>query len=717
MSDDPNKVTYFGLTDFRNERKRFGIKNKDRARHMYVIGKTGMGKSTILENIAVQDIQNGEGLCFLDPHGSAIETLLEYIPEHRIKDVVYFAPFDSEYPIAFNVMEDVDPDKRHLVASGLMSTFKKIWVDAWSARMEYILNNTILALLEYPGSTLLSVNRMLSDKAFRQEVVRNVTDSSVRSFWVDEFANYTERMQAESVPAIQNKVGQFTSNPIIRNIIGQPKSSFNLREMMDNKKIFLVNLSKGQIGEQNAALLGGMIVTAIYLGAMSRADVPKHELAKLPNFYLFVDEFQNFANDSFADILSEARKYKLALTVAHQYIAQMEETVADAVFGNVGTTIAYRVGPMDGETLEKIFAPTFTQEDVVSLGRFQFYISLMIDEVGSKPFSAVGLPPLPKPEVSFRTQVIDASRAQFAFPRESVKQVIDDWHSTQYKTDRDLKQNEKREKKFGEKTSTLSKSSKNQTSDQSLPPSKIIIPPEIQNILPQQLEKTLPDTEDSLVFESQELNTDLELNKIKITHPSSSYSTKSNNSLHEKNSTKETKNFSFKPKTPTPLIQKSSIKEFLNSVQNTQSVPDISEIEEVKPSVSSKHFGKKEASEENKNALKEALLRAMKKKDTEETSSEKISSQTFSTPSSILKRNILPEVKQKVSLQNIPPKKENKQEEDFSLSDLLQQAEIILEQYGKVPENSFDTKIHTTNYAYKGVKEVPEDVLRSILNS
>ena len=337
-------VTYFAQTDSRNKKVPFGIKAKDRARHMYVIGKTGMGKSTLLENMAVQDIKNGEGMAFIDPHGKTAELLLEYIPEHRVKDVVYFAPFDTEFPLSFNVLESVDPDKRHLVVAGLMSTFKKIWQDAWSARMEYILTNTLLALLEYPEATLLGVNRMLSDKDFRKKVVDNISDVSVKSFWVDEFAKYTERMAAEAVPAIQNKIGQFTANPLIRNMIGQSKSSFDIRQLMDTKKIIIVNLSKGRIGEANANLLGGMLITKIYLAAMSRADVPDRVLKTLPNFYLFVDEFQNFANESFADILSEARKYKLNLTIAHQYIEQMEEEVSAAVFGNVGTMIVFRVG-------------------------------------------------------------------------------------------------------------------------------------------------------------------------------------------------------------------------------------------------------------------------------------------------------------------------------------------------------------------------------------
>lgn len=426
--DDKEKITYFAQTDFRNRQANFGIKAKDRTRHVYVIGKTGMGKSTLLENMAAQDILNGEGLAFMDPHGATAERLLEYIPENRINDVVYFAPFDTSFPISFNVLEDVGADKRHLVASGLMSSFKKIWVDAWSARMEYILNNILLALLEYPGSTLLGVNRMLADKDFRKLVVDNIKDPSVKSFWVDEFAKYGDRYMQEAGAAIQNKIGQFTSNPVIRNIIGQPKSSFDIRKMMDEKKILIVNLSKGQIGEQNASLLGGMLITKIYLGAMSRADVSNEQMKRLPNFYFYVDEFQSFASDSFADILSEARKYNLNLTIAHQYVEQMSEAVRAAVFGNVGTMIVFRVGAIDAEIFEKEFAPQFTAEDIVNLGMYQIYLRLMIDGVGSKPFSAVTMPPIPIPHRSFHDEIIEASRRNNAKPKAGVEEEILKWH-------------------------------------------------------------------------------------------------------------------------------------------------------------------------------------------------------------------------------------------------------------------------------------------------
>lgn len=428
MMEDPNKVVYFAETDARNRKLRFGIKIKDRSRHTYVIGKTGMGKSTLLENLAVQDIQDGRGLAFLDPHGKTADLLLEYVPENRINDVLYFAPFDLDNPISFNVLEDVGPDKRHLVANGLMSAFKKIWVDAWSARMEYILNNILLALLEYPDSTLIGVNRILADEDYRNKVIEHITDPSVRSFWVDEFAKYGPKYMQEAGASIQNKIGQFISNPLIRNIIGQPKSTFDIREIMDNRKILIMNLSKGLVGEANANLLGAMLITKIYLAAMSRADKREAELEALPNFYLYVDEFQNFANESFADILSEARKYKLNLTVAHQYIEQMTEEVRAAVFGNVGTMISFRVGAFDAEVLEKEFAPEFTATDLVNLGFAQIYLKLMIDGVSSKPFSATTLPPLPKPDKNLREVIIENSRKLFARPRVDVENEIKRWH-------------------------------------------------------------------------------------------------------------------------------------------------------------------------------------------------------------------------------------------------------------------------------------------------
>ena len=430
---EPEKITYIGKVDYRDKQVTFGIKEKDRTRHTYIIGKTGMGKSTMLENLAIQDIANGEGLAFIDPHGTTAEKLLDFIPEHRVHDVVYFAPFDTDHPMALNMLERVEPSKRYLVANGLMSAFKKTFTDSdgkgtFSARMEYILNNIILALLENEGQTLLGVNRMLTDKEYRKFIISNVTDPTVRDFWLVEFANYSERFAQEAAPAIQNKIGQFIANPLIRNIIGQTHTSFDIREIMDKKKILIINLSKGKVGEGNANLIGAMLITKIYLAAMSRADAGPYGLKDLPPFYFYVDEFQNFANETFADILSEARKYKLALTVAHQYVDQMTDDVKSAVFGNVGTMITFRVGATDAEIFEKEFAPVFIMDDIVNLSAYQMYLRLMIDGVGSKPFSARALAPMESLPRSFAENVIDYSRKKYGRNKNIVEQEINSWY-------------------------------------------------------------------------------------------------------------------------------------------------------------------------------------------------------------------------------------------------------------------------------------------------
>lgn len=422
--EEKNKITYFGLTSFRNEKKRFGIKTDDRRRHFYTIGKTGMGKSNLMENMAIQDIQNGNGIAYIDPHGEGAEKLLDFIPAERINDVVFFNPSDLDFPIAFNVMEKVEFKYRHLVAGGLMAVFKKVWPDVWSARMEYILSNAILALLEYPDSTLLGVNRMLADPDYRAKVVAEVTDPIVKSFWVTEYARYTQRYEIEATAAIQNKVGQFVSNALIRNIIGQTRSTIDMRKIMDEQKILILDLSKGRIGEDNSRLLGALLITKLQLAAMSRVDIPESERK---DFYLYVDEFQNFATESFASILSEARKYRLCLIVGHQYINQMDEMVRDAVFGNVGTMAVFRVGAEDAEFLEKEFSPQFTAEDLVNLAKYNIYLKLMIDGIASHPFSAQTLePPTPLKE-SNRIKIINASRGSYAIPRQTVEENISAW--------------------------------------------------------------------------------------------------------------------------------------------------------------------------------------------------------------------------------------------------------------------------------------------------
>jgi len=313
---------------------------------MYMIGKSGVGKTTMMERMFIEDVQSGHGAAWFDPHGDAAEKLLSFIPAERINDVIYFNPADTDFPIGFNALENVHGEHRHLVASGIMSVFKKIWPDVWSARMEYILNNTLLALLEYPGSTLLGIMRMLAEKKYRETVVDRLEDPVVKSFWVNEFARYTDRYATEAVGAIQNKVGQFVSNPLIRNVIGQQISGLNMRSVMDEGKILIANLARGKIGEDNSNLLGAMLITKLQQAAMSRADVPE---AERRDFFLYIDEFQNFSTDSFAVVLSEARKYRLSLILAHQYLEQLTDLVKAAIIGNVGTMIVFRVGAEDAE--------------------------------------------------------------------------------------------------------------------------------------------------------------------------------------------------------------------------------------------------------------------------------------------------------------------------------------------------------------------------------
>ncbi len=422
MQDNP--ITVFAKTNFRNQERVFGIKMDDRRRHMYLLGKTGMGKTNLLENLAIQDIIQGHGICFIDPHGDVAQKLIKAIPPERINDVVYFDPADQKFPIAFNVLEQVGADQRSLVASGLVGVFKKIWADSWGPRLEYILRNAILALLEYPGSSLLGVMRILVDKSYRERVIEKVTDPVVKQFWAVEFAGWNERVLQEVISPIQNKVGQFTSNSLIRNIIGQPTSAFDVRDIMDNKKILIMNLAKGKIGEDSSALLGAMMITKIQMAAMGRADIPE---AERKDFYLYVDEFQNFATDSFANILSEARKYRLSLILANQYITQLEEKVSDAVFGNCGTIVAFRVGAGDAELLEKEFEPVFMMNDLINLPKYQIYLKLMIDGIAGDAFSATTLPPIIIEQPGIDEKVIAVTRERYASTQDEVEEKIRRW--------------------------------------------------------------------------------------------------------------------------------------------------------------------------------------------------------------------------------------------------------------------------------------------------
>ncbi len=415
-------ICLFAKTKFRNKIRRFGIKKDDRRRHVYVIGKTGMGKTTLIESMLIHDIYAGHGLAIVDPHGDLSEKIIDLIPPNRINDVVYFNPADIDYPIGFNILQVKDKYK-YLITSGLISIFKKIWPDVWSARMEYILNNTLLALLDVPDTTLLGVNRLLSDKKYREWIVKQIKDPMVKSFWLNEFAGYNERYAQESIAVIQNKIGQFLSVPLIRNIVAQTKSTIDIDDIINTGKIFIINLSKGKIGEDNSYLLGSMLVIKLQLSAMERVELPEEERK---DFYLYVDEFQNFAIPSFANILSEARKYRLNLVLAHQYLAQLDPLLVNAIFGNVGTIISFRVGGADAEVLGKEFAPVFSEQDLVNLNKYYIILKLMINGVASNPFMAITLGPS-----QFRTNVFDKiihiSRERYGRDRYEIEEEISRW--------------------------------------------------------------------------------------------------------------------------------------------------------------------------------------------------------------------------------------------------------------------------------------------------
>ncbi len=435
---DPNNpgdtdLTMLGEAVFRGRRVHFGIRPDDRRRHMYVIGKTGMGKSTILENMIFSDIQSGKGVAVIDPHGDLIEACLKFVPKERTNDVILVDPADRDFPVAFNMLACRDPEQQPLVASGLMSVFKKLWPEAFSGRMEYILRNALLALIEAENQSMLGIMRIFSDAAFRRKILANVKNHMVKTFWEDEFTAWSEKYQTEALAAIQNKIGQLLSTPLLRNIIGQVVSKLDLRFAMDTGKIVLVNLSKGKLGEDNSAFLGSMLVTKFQLDAMSRADTPEKDRR---DFYLYVDEFQNFATESFATILSEARKYRLNLTMAHQYVNQLLiqnsiTTLRDAVFGNVGSMVVFQVGSDDAEPLSEQFEEMVLPKDILSLPKYHAYFRLMIKGIPSKPFSVHTLPP---PQVQVNEERIETirrlSRERYAEDRKTVEDKIAKWVST-----------------------------------------------------------------------------------------------------------------------------------------------------------------------------------------------------------------------------------------------------------------------------------------------
>ncbi|MDR1300308.1 MAG: type IV secretion system DNA-binding domain-containing protein [Candidatus Nomurabacteria bacterium] len=416
-----DEISAFGITDFRGMQQQFGIHRRDRNRHIYIIGQTGTGKSGLLELLALSDIYHSQGYAIIDPHGDFAVNNLHFIPPHRIKDVVYFNASDVEFPLAFNPMELTDPALKNNTCSEVVGVMKRMFGDSWGPRLENLLRYTILALLEYPDSTMLDITRMLTDKKFREKVLREVKDIVVLQFWRVEWSNWGDKNQADAIGPVLNKVGAFVANSTIRNIIGQPKSSFNIREIMDGGKILIVNLSKGLIGEDNAGILGSFFVTKIQLAAMGRSDIPNVEDRR--PFYLYVDEFQNFATDSFAVILSEARKYGLCLTVANQYISQMSDTVRESVFGNVGTLLSMRVSADDATKIEKQFAPQFESKDILSMNNRHFVVDMIINGEKMQPFSGVTLS-LPPRQDSHIDQIVEYSRENYSKPRMVVEQEI-----------------------------------------------------------------------------------------------------------------------------------------------------------------------------------------------------------------------------------------------------------------------------------------------------
>jgi len=385
MDIGKNTVTVIGEVNFRDDRRRFGIKRVDRRAHLYIVGKTGTGKSALLETLICQDIRKGEGVALLDPHGDLAERVVSSIPAERTRDLIYFNVPDTSRPLGFNPLERVPPAKRPLAAEGLLEVFKKIWLDSWGPRLAHLLRNALFALLDQPEATLAEILSLLDDPAFRKRAALRVANPHVRRFWLEEYAGYPARFRAEVIAPLQNKVGAFLADPLLQKILTARKSSFDLRRVMDDRKILVVNLAKGKIGEGTAGLLGALLVARIGLAGLSRAEVPEDER---PDFYLYLDEFHTFATMSLATMLSELRKYRVNLILVHQYLSQLEPEVRDAILGNVGTTISFRLGAADAKILEQEFYPEFSASDLVYLPNYHIYLKLMVDGVVSKPFSA-----------------------------------------------------------------------------------------------------------------------------------------------------------------------------------------------------------------------------------------------------------------------------------------------------------------------------------------
>ncbi len=424
------EVSTLGLTDYRNTHIRYGLKANDRRRHTYVLGKTGTGKSTMLKNMIMGDIYKGHGVGVIDPHGDLIDDILRLIPPERIHDVVILDPSDVNFPVGLNVLKLKPGEEKDIVADGIVEIFKKFFGDSWGPRLQYLLNNAILTLLQVQNVSLLGLTRLLEDKNYRKFILKQLDDPVLKKFWEGEYNEMTKnpKLLTESLSSIQNKVGRFITANIIRNIVGQVKSTIDLEEIMNNRRIFLVNLSQGKIGEENSALLGGMLITRLYTNAMQRVRIPEEERT---DFYLYVDEFQNFATTSFVKILSEARKYRLNLVLAHQYIDQLMPEVRDAIFGNVGTMLNYVVGPRDAAELEKEYKPHLTSTDLVNLSKYHYVNKIMIDGSQSLPFTGIALPPSWQPRGQENLVLIE-SRRKYASNRDLIEDKINRWATSEY---------------------------------------------------------------------------------------------------------------------------------------------------------------------------------------------------------------------------------------------------------------------------------------------
>jgi len=416
-------VSTFGITNYHNNFVKFGVRLEDRRRHLYVVGKSGVGKSKLLELLIKEDLERGRGVAVLDPHGDLVDCVLRHVPKNRIEDVILFDPGDTEFPIAFNPLAKVDEAYKMQLTIGFLDIFKKLFGDNWTYRLEHVLRYTTLALLDSPNTTVLSILKMLNDKNYRQKIVARIQDNVVKSFWVSEFAAWSEKFDAEAITPLLNKVGQFVATNMIRNIIGQPTARFDIRDVMDNKKILLMKVSKGLLGEENSSLIGSMIITKMYQAAMSRANVDE---SLRSDFYFYVDEFQNFATDTFYEILSEARKYHLNLTIAHQYMGQLSSRIRQTVFGNVGSMISFRVGAEDAAVLEKEYEPIFKERDIINLGVREFYVKMSVKGEIREAFSGRTVD-VPKSKDDHTHEIIAQSRKKYCQPKKQVEEMLRKW--------------------------------------------------------------------------------------------------------------------------------------------------------------------------------------------------------------------------------------------------------------------------------------------------